>query len=211
MDSNTILEKLKAPFPPNVLHFRVGARNADKTKGIALAYLNSRDVMKRLDDVLGIDGWQCKHIGYGQRVICELSCKIGGQWITKSDGAGETDVEGDKGAISDSLKRAAVLFGVGRYLYYLPNKWYELKNEKYISNTSDIIKDLPAWALPSEPKDEYESKNNELFNELREYGSRWVQQGSYAMEKHTGKELFGILTTLLDQAVTEYNSMEGNP
>ena len=53
-------------------------------------------------------------------MICELSINIDGTWITKSDGADDSNIEGAKGGISDALKRAAVLFGIGRYLYY-PN------------------------------------------------------------------------------------------
>ena len=39
------------------------------------------------------------------------------QWRWRSDGAGDTAYEADKGAISDSTKRAAVSWGVGRHLY----------------------------------------------------------------------------------------------
>jgi len=52
------------------------------------------------------------------RVTCELSIRFGERWITKTDGAGDTGIEGEKGAISDSLKRSAVLWGIGRYLYH---------------------------------------------------------------------------------------------
>jgi hypothetical protein len=74
--------------------------------------------MKRLDEVLGIECWQTKyHETPSGRVICELSVCINGNWIVKSDGAGDTDIEGEKGAISDALKRSAVLLGIGAYLY----------------------------------------------------------------------------------------------
>jgi len=122
--SNEIYERLKAPFDPKVIHWRVGATTGAKDKGIALAYLNARDVMKRLDDVLGFENWQCKYPFSG---CCELSVRVGGEWITKSNVAGETQVEGEKGQASDAFKRAAVLFGIGRYLYYLPNTWHPIK------------------------------------------------------------------------------------
>lgn len=138
-----ILEQLKEPFPANLIHWRVGATNKDKTKGIALAYLNARDVMKRLDEVVGIDGWQCKYPFQG---CCELSIRINGEWITKANMAGETQVEAEKGQASDAFKRAAVLFGVGRYLYYLENKWVEIDEYRKIKQPPM----LPAWALPKE-------------------------------------------------------------
>lgn len=142
-DSKIILEKLKEPFDPRVIHWRVGATTGDKSKGIALAYLNSRDVMKRLDEVMGLD-WQCEYPFEG---CCRIGLKIGQEWHWRSNGAGETDIEGEKGQYSDAFKRAAVLWGVGRYLYYLPNIWVELTPQ----GKSHIIKtppQLPDWALP---------------------------------------------------------------
>jgi len=86
--------------------------------GSDLVYITARDVMNRLDEVFGVGGWQAHYENLGGRMICKLSCRIGDKWITKCDGAGDTDIEGDKGGISDALKRAAVLWGIGRYLYY---------------------------------------------------------------------------------------------
>jgi len=132
-----------------VLHWRIGATNKKKvdpaTKGIPLAYIDARDVMKRLDEVVGMDGWQCNYILGGNGAVCNIGLLIKDEWIWKADGAGETDVEGAKGALSDAFKRAAVRFGVGRYLYYLPNDWVDL----YEFGKFDIPK-LPKWAIPKE-------------------------------------------------------------
>ena len=101
---------LKRPFK-NV-KWRKGYKN-----GKDLVYINARDVMDRLDTVFGVDGWQTKYEYMGDRMICNLSVRFDLEWITKSDGAGDSNIEGEKGGISDSLKRAAVLLGIGRYLY----------------------------------------------------------------------------------------------
>ena len=81
---------------------------------------------------------------------CELSVRINGEWITKSDSAGETDVEGIKGQSSDAFKRAAVKFRIGRYLYDLDSVWVDLVNGniKRDSNRKPIVPKLPAWAIP---------------------------------------------------------------
>lgn len=121
------LQHLHAPFPPNEIEWRVGSTSKDKSKGLALAYLTARHVMERLDEVCGIEGWQDRYEFHGKRTICYLSIKVGSDWITKADGAGDSDVEAEKGAISDSLKRAAVKWGIGRYLYSLGNTWVELE------------------------------------------------------------------------------------
>ncbi len=140
----SIIEQLKEPFDPNVLHWRVGATTSNKDKGIALAYLNARDVMKRLDDVVGAENWQCKYPFVG---CCELSIRIDDEWITKSNLAGETQVEGEKGQASDAFKRAAVLWGIGRYLYYLENVWHPItpQGRSFVLNGTP---NLPKWALP---------------------------------------------------------------
>ena len=148
MQAKEIYQALKEPFNPNVIHWRVGSTNSEKSKGIALAYLDARDVMKRLDDVVGMENWQCKYPFVG---CCELSIRVGGEWITKTNIAGETRVEAEKGQASDAFKRAAVLFGVGRYLYYLPNDWVALKPQGR-SHVLAVRPNLPQWALPQENK-----------------------------------------------------------
>jgi hypothetical protein len=142
-----ILEQLKAPFPVDAIHWRVGATSKDKSKGIALAYINARDAMKRLDDVVGMENWQDEYTETPTgRLICRLGVRLGDEWIWKSDGAGETQVEAEKGAISDAFKRASVKWGISRYLYYLPNVWVDLDNYRKIVKPPA----LPAWAKPKE-------------------------------------------------------------
>ena len=118
------LGMLYAEFPREAVHWRAQSLTKDGTKAMALAYLDARDVMDRLDDAVRPENWQDSYFETAKgRLICTLSIRIGGEWISKSDGAGETDVEGEKGAISAALKRAAVKWGVGRYLYDMPAPW----------------------------------------------------------------------------------------
>lgn len=119
------LKALAEPFPPEAVHWRIGAKGKENT-AIALAYLDARDVMDRLDEVCGPAGWQCTYSHAAQKTVCELSINIDGEWVTKSNGAGDSDIEGEKGALSDAFKRAAVLWGIGRYLYSLKSPWVKL-------------------------------------------------------------------------------------
>lgn len=148
-DLEKISWALKEPFDPKLIHWRVGATNKEKTSGIALAYINARDAMKRLDDVMGMN-WQCRYPFEG---CCEIGLLINGEWIWRSNGAGETDIEGEKGRYSDAFKRAAVMWGIGRYLYYLPNVWAPLKPQGRSYALSEMPK-LPVWALPESQKPE---------------------------------------------------------
>ena len=139
----TLTKQLKEPFNPAVISWRVGATNKDKTSGIALAYIDARDVMKRLDDVCG-DNWQVEYPFDG---CCRIGIKVNDEWLWRSNGAGETQVEGEKGKFSDAFKRAAVLWGVGRYLYYLDNTWVKIKPQGRSFVLAELP-NLPKWALP---------------------------------------------------------------
>lgn len=144
----TLLKQLKQPFDPKFVKWRVGATNESKTKGIALAYIDSREVQKRLDDVMGLGGWQVRYIPVDKGFICELDLLIDDRWVTKSNTAGYTTVDPIKGGGSDALKRAASAWGVGRYLYYLPNVWVDIKPAGKSYALAEIPQ-LPDWALPT--------------------------------------------------------------
>lgn len=113
-----MFEQLSAPFAPEAISWRAQQLTASGDKALALAYINARDVMRRLDAVCGPANWQDSYTETARgRIVCTLSIRIDGEWISKSDGAGDTDVEGEKGGMSDAFKRAAVKWGIGRYLY----------------------------------------------------------------------------------------------
>lgn len=118
---------LAAPFSPDVVSWRVGATNREKTKAMALAYIDARDVMERLDEVCGPENWQAIHPHANAKTSCRIGIKVGDEWVWKENGAGDSDVESEKGAFSDSLKRAAVLWGIGRYLYDVKSPWVEVE------------------------------------------------------------------------------------
>lgn len=122
-----ILAALAAPFDPAIISWRVGAvtksDGTEPSRGMALAYLDSRDVQDRLNAVVGVD-WQVRHPwASGTKLACEIGIKIDGEWVWRGDGAGDSDVEAEKGAFSDSFKRAAVRWGIGRYLYDVQSPW----------------------------------------------------------------------------------------
>jgi len=111
---------LAARFPRSEVHWRAQKLTNKGDKALALAYLDARDVMRRLDEVCGPDGWKDGYVETPSgRIICTLCVSVNERWIGKSDGAGDTDFEGAKGAMSDAFKRAAVKWGIGRYLYDL--------------------------------------------------------------------------------------------
>jgi len=105
-------KKLKRPYPVNQIKWIPGF------KGKELAHIDARDVMNRLDAVFGIAGWQAGFEWIGERMVCTIACKIEDEWISKADGSGDTNIEPEKGGLSKALVRAAVPWGIGRYLYH---------------------------------------------------------------------------------------------
>ncbi len=120
MESVIDWSKLKEPFPEEDLEWRI-QRSGKGDKGIwamCLVYITNRAIMDRLDEVVGADRWKNKFkTGPEGGVLCGISIKVSEEWITKWDGAENTDVEAIKGGLSGAMKRAAVQWGIGRYLY----------------------------------------------------------------------------------------------
>lgn len=154
MVSPSRLADLAAFFHPSDIEWRAGATTRDKTKAMALAYLTSRAVQQRFDDVCGPANWRNEFKeGPGGGVICGISVLVGredgtGEWVTKWDGADNSQVEAVKGGLSGSMKRAAVLWAVGRYLYELPSPWVRLDDRGRFAETPKI----PREFLPSAEK-----------------------------------------------------------
>jgi len=106
---------LAAPFEPS----EVKARS---TAGRQLHYITARTAMNRLDNVLGPENWWDEYSPHENSVLCRLTIRLpDGSTLTKSDAGGYAGMadsgDDDKSGYSDAFKRAAVKFGVARYLY----------------------------------------------------------------------------------------------
>lgn len=125
-------EALAAPFPADRVSWRIGqVRQTDNgPRAKALAYIDARDVMERLDTVCGPQGWQRAYPHANGKTVCSIGIKLDDEWVWKADGAGDSDIEAEKGALSDAFKRAAVSWGIGRYLYGIPSPWVAVENKQ---------------------------------------------------------------------------------
>ena len=123
-------QALAAPFSNADIEWRVSATTQDKSKGLAVPYVTNRAIQNRLDSTVGIDGWQNEFRPRkdGKAQLCGISIYFHEQkqWLTKWDGADDSDFESVKGGLSDSMKRAAVEWGVGRYLYGMTQIWVKI-------------------------------------------------------------------------------------
>lgn len=168
MDLNRLLE----PFKPEYLEYRIGRSGVKEDGGVwatYLVYVQARALQDRFDEVCGPLNWKVSYQFINESnvkgVLCEISIRTeNGEWVTKVDGAEQTDIEPFKGGISGAFKRSAVTWGLARYLYDLPEEFADIvqKNTpgarygkaktKAGQETSFYWKPkpLPAWALPSE-------------------------------------------------------------
>ena len=153
-------KRLSEPFAAADVEWRVTKTRNSNSEGLAVAFIDSRAIQNRLDDVVGPFFWRTRFIPWHQYVprpgkyedpseapkapvssqLCGLSIyhEERKEWVEKVDGAENTDIEAIKGGISDSFKRAAVLWSVGRYLYEIPAKWVSLDKYKQIARPAEL-------------------------------------------------------------------------
>ena len=130
-------------FDPSDLEWKPGAATRDKKKGLAMCYITARAIQQRLDDVCGPHNWSNQYTeGPSGGVLCGISILVlrgeASGWITKWDGAENSQVEAVKGGLSDSTKRAAVQWGIGRYLYAVPSQWVPLDDRGRFARRPEI-------------------------------------------------------------------------
>lgn len=130
---------LTAPIQPSEIEWRVQSKKPGQMT--IVPYITNRCVMERFDKAFGADNWTSEFREITNGFICRLTVTLKDRTIYREDGASKTNIEPEKGGISDAMKRAAVQFGLGRDLYnyprvmvacddnYIPN-WAHSKLEK---------------------------------------------------------------------------------
>lgn len=153
MRENKYLEAFGKPFPASDVSRRLQYVNEQRMQGIAVPYLDARAVADRLDEVVGQNRWKDSYTPWHDSVsnkktkssqLCTISIYDVelGQWIDKTDGAEDSDIEAVKGGLSDAFKRAAVKWNIGRYLYSFNTVWVaaEARGNSYIIPESENAK-----------------------------------------------------------------------
>lgn len=121
--TNTLMKQ----FPSDKIRWRIGRAGNKNGKiwATLLAYVDARDVRSRLDEAFGRMHWGVEYDSLPNGTILATvwgEADINGTVVRKqaTDGAGETQVEKEKGGISDAFKRAAnASFGIYEHLYEL--------------------------------------------------------------------------------------------
>lgn len=181
---NPLTRALSAPFEPGDVKWKPQAVKGNRA--LAIAYLDARAIQDRLDQVVGIEGWQDDYqLLPDGSVVCKLQVLLNGHWVCKTDvgSPSEQPDGGDrlKAAFSDALKRAAVKFGIGRYLYRIPAQWvdYDPAKKQLLQTPSLPHPEPKPAAKPAKaPKSSTNLPANgaELLRRLRDYEAKLVAQ-----------------------------------
>jgi hypothetical protein len=132
MTDNTMTK----PLLPDEVEWRIQSTSKDGSKTTVVPYIQNRAVMNRLDMIYGEMNWRNEYREWKAKgVLCGISIYDAEkkEWVTKWDGADDTNIEPTKGGLSDAMKRCAVQWGMGRELYQYPRIFIE-GDHKYIPN-----------------------------------------------------------------------------
>lgn len=152
---NNLIKLLSQKIP---YQWRVQSRNKDKTKAICTAYIDARDVMALLDSS-GLN-WQSNFKEIAGFIFAGIGIEVGGNYIWRWDAGSriENDSKDNmydqagKSSASDAFKRAAVQWGIGRFIYDIPP--VTLPCDSYgnvVDNDGNRVWDLTAH-INSNPK-----------------------------------------------------------
>ena len=153
MRENKYFEEFGKPFAASDVSWRLQYVDKTKCEGFAVPYLDARAIADRLDSVVGQNCWKDSYTPWhnctveGKQKQSQL-CTIYiydeelKEWIGKTDGAEDSDIEPVKGGLSDGFKRAAVKWNIGRYLYGFEPVWVKAKQRgsSYVIDKSEESK-----------------------------------------------------------------------
>src|SRR5215469_8272406 len=139
----SISRELRQPFDPSDVDFRVQGRVTEQNnRAQVLAYIDARAVQDRLDAVVGCGNWSFDWspivTDNGEVMVAKGTLTIYG--ISKADAGSASNFEQSLGAVSHCFKRAAVQWGIGRYLYSLPASWVPVERGGRISEA--VLREL---------------------------------------------------------------------
>ena len=187
-----LLPLLKKQIPSQ---WRVQSFSKKKAIATVMAYIDQRDVMDVLDAHCEY-GWQKKYEEISGNLFCYIGINMpDGTIHWRSDCGVESQADKEKGQASDAAKRAAVNWGIGRFLYEMGVEYVtssEVKtqsnypycideNKKQIWDLDKYVNDrlnkqgegvIPE-ALKEEPPIDYLKKLNEA-KDLSQLAAEWA-------------------------------------
>jgi hypothetical protein len=157
---NVLFTQLAEPFDPSEIKWRVTHTNRDGNRGAVIAFADPRAYTDRLNQLFTPTGWtrtfdvstissltrmkKDKLIQTGKVLV---TCTLMITELGRHAGSGEGWADEENAltaAEAQSFKRSCVCFGLGRYLYRLPEIWVPLNEHRQPFE----FPSLPQWALP---------------------------------------------------------------
>jgi len=217
MPNKIDLLKLREPFSNKDIKWRLqsSGKNNNGFWALVIPYITNRSVMQRLDDVCGSENWKNEFQKAPEGgVMCGISIRIEGEWVTKWDAAANTEVKDGgqlnedtnvKGGFSASMKRAGVPWGIGRYLYDMNAEFATIMSDGLFrgkTKTGEEFRWNPPVSLqrPSSPvgtvkmdTEELEIAKKNVLMYLRMsppvYNEEWINWANESLLKNNLKEL----------------------
>jgi len=159
-DTDALFTQLAEPFGPSEIKWRVTHTSHDGTRGAVIAFADPRAYTDRLNQLFTPSGWtrnydvttvsavsrqkRDKIIQTGKVLV---TCTLTIARLGTHSGSGEQWADEQNAMTSaeaQAFKRAASCFGLGRYLYNLPETWVDLDGQ----GKPTRLPALPNWALP---------------------------------------------------------------
>ena len=156
------LGDLNAPTPKDEIKYRPGGgkfqmtsqrikeKSGETIKAThqrMLAYVDARYVQDKLDEIVGTGNWEnVYHRDEKGILFCTITITFKREdgveaSVSKTDCGTESNVEQQKGEVSDAFKRCAVNFGLARDLYNLPDPI------RYCAECGDGANSKKVWDL----------------------------------------------------------------
>ncbi|GGR45657.1 hypothetical protein GCM10008959_03600 [Deinococcus seoulensis] len=150
MNLGDVQPRLQAPFPAHVVSWKPAALSRDRSRALLLAHIDARAVQDRLDAICPAD-WTFRVEVIPGTSVPTVKGRLTVLGVAREDlgQAPDGDLSTLKAAASDALKRCAVHFGIGRYLYDLPRVWADWDDPTRQPVTTP---ELPDWARPEQER-----------------------------------------------------------
>jgi len=159
-DTDALFTQLAEPFQPAEIKWRVTHTTHDGSRGAVIAFADPRAYTDRLNQLFTPSGWtrnydvttvsavsrqkRDKIIQTGKVLV---TCTLTIARLGTHSGSGEQWADEQNAmtaAEAQAFKRSASCFGLGRYLYNLPETWVPLDGQ----GKPTKLPALPDWALP---------------------------------------------------------------
>lgn len=151
LNEKEVLAELAKPFEDHEIEWKIQnviQSNYGKTQyqGLGLGYIDARAIQRRLNEVCGL-AWSTTYnhymLGQYSVVECTIGIYVNGEWIYRTDGVEleQGGIEPVKSAFSNALKRAAVHFGIGHFLYSIGTVYIDIFQNNVLGEKNQCPKD----------------------------------------------------------------------